>query len=187
MSKSNAVTPASFQYINHRFAQKGAFIQLSADQFEKIEGAYSMLEAVCGVARFIKNLLELENKKLIEYDNAFWKSTENDDGIYRIIFNLQYDIDQSREYLGEVDDRLINNEKARFDLGLSYDQLDLINSLIYRCGLDDSKKMTIRSLSFHRSIFQNIYSIADRLYKELTVLLEAAKQVPESEAAEAAS
>ncbi len=187
MSKSNAVTPASFQYINHRFAQKGAFIQLSADQFDKIEGAHSMLDAVCGVARFIKNLLELGDRKLIAYDNEFWQSTENDDGIYRIIVHLQYDIDQSRDYLGEVDDSLINNEKACFDLGLSYDQLDLINSLIYRCGLNDSKKMTIRSLSLHRSIFQNIYSIADSLYKELTILLEATKQVPESEAAEAAS
>jgi len=58
-----------------------------------------------------------------------------------------------------VDAHLVNIEKSCFDLGLS----------------------------FYSPNFQNIYSIADRLYKELTVLLEAAKQVPESEAAEAAS
>jgi hypothetical protein len=58
-----------------------------------------------------------------------------------------------------VDARLVNIEKSYFDLGLS----------------------------FYSPNFQNIYSIADSLYKELTVLLKVAKQVPESEAAEAAS
>lgn len=187
MSKSNAVTPASFQYINHRFAQKVAFLfPLSIDQLRNIESAYDALEDACGVIRFIKNLVELQERELISDDNAFWISTENDEGISRIISEFQYDINQSREHLKDVDARLIDVEKARSDLGLFYDQLDLINSLAYQCRRNDSR-MTIESFSFYCSIFQNIHSITNSIYRELAVLLEAAKQANRSEAAEGVS
>lgn len=187
MSKSNAVTPASFQYINHRFAQKDFYpLLLNRDQFYKILSAHGALEDACGVVRFIKNLVELQERELISGDNAFWISTENDEGISRIIAEFQSDINQGREHLKDVDARLIDVEKARFDLGLFYDQLDLINSLAYQCRRNDSR-MTIESFSFYCSIFQNIHSMVDGLYRELAVLLEAAKQAAESEATEGVS
>lgn len=187
MSKSNAATPASFQYINHRFAQKDFYpLLLNRDQFYKILSAYGMLSTACGIARFMKNLLELEGKKLIDSDNEFWISPENDEGIFRIIAEFQYVIEQSGEYLQNIDARLIDIKKARFDLGLFCDQLELIASLILQYRANDSR-MTIRSLSLYRSIFQNIHSIVDSLYTELAVLREAANQAAESEATEGVS
>lgn len=186
MSKSNAVTPASFQYINHRFAQKGAFLHLSERELTQMEDAHGMLRAVCGVARFITNIVELSENESTNHDNEFLISTENDDGIYWVLINLKEDIGGLIESFGDIFSHFIDTETACLCLKLSHTQLDLITSLIYFNDLAGSK-MTIRSLSFYCSIFQNIHSITDSLYKELAVLLEAAKQVPESEAAEAAS
>lgn len=174
MSKSNAVTPASFQYINHRFAQKNTFISLSGKQLGEIEDAHAMFEAVRGFVLFLKNLIELEERGLIESQNEFWVSIENHSGIHRVIDNAMNDIGFCVESLSGIDSRLIN-EKALFDLNVAEAQFDLISSFLYAKG-ENKEEIPLEKLSYHRLIFKNVYSVIDRIYSELTVLYEIAQQ-----------
>jgi len=180
MSISNAETTAkqSFEYISQR-ALNADFLSAFSNEFGKIEDTHGFLDSLRGVALFLKNLLELGDKEHVSYNNEFWVSHENDVGIHRIILTLQSDIDSFSESLEDVDTCLINIGKARHDLKLAYEQLDLVSALIYQKELNHDNS-SLRSISSYVSIFQNIHSVTNRLYSEFTILNEAAKQISDS-------